>query len=86
MVRDQGTISFEHHSWFISRGLIGEHVGVCPPAEQAVYAVQFGIREFTRLALRRQSDVSPMSPHSWYRSLRSGHCVGMTMWLGRARR
>lgn len=52
LVRDQGAISFQNHSWFISRGLIGLPVAVRPTTTDGQFQVFFCQRQVATLDLR----------------------------------
>jgi transposase InsO family protein len=51
-VRDQGAIGFANRSWFVSRGLIGEHVAVRPTTTDGVFAVLYVHHQVATIDLR----------------------------------
>lgn len=53
IVRSQGAIGFKNRSWFLSRGVIGEHVAVRPTTIDGVYEVRFCQRLVQTLDLRQ---------------------------------
>jgi len=63
-VRSQGAIGFAHHSWFISRGLIGEDVAVRPTAQEGVYTIHFCHHQVGQIDLHRpRKGVTCVSEH-----------------------
>jgi len=63
-VRSQGAIGFAGRSWFVSRGLIGEHVAVRPTAKGGVYTVHFCHQQVGHISLHRpEKGVTYVSEH-----------------------
>jgi transposase InsO family protein len=57
VVRDQGAISFQNRSWFISRGLVGLRVAVRPTITDGLFQVVFCQRQVATLDLRDHPEV-----------------------------
>jgi transposase InsO family protein len=57
LVRDQGAISFQNRSWFISRGLIGLPVAVRPTTTDSVFQVIYCHRAVATIDLTNHQEV-----------------------------